>query len=153
MSRPNLSPRAVIAGIASVSLVIAGGAASGVAYAHAAKPAAPAVAPSAGVGDAPVNVEKPIYPTNDAGETYGSAADAPTPEDEPDLIKVMATNGKIGYARSIDLDRASGVLVANPEEALAWTEDAQERAASGEEVSVPVYEVDGKTVIGKFVIG
>jgi len=44
------------------------------------------------------------WPTNANGQTYGSKHFAKTPEDESDLIAVVATNGKEGYCLKTDLE-------------------------------------------------
>lgn len=84
------------------------------------------------------------YATNDAGLTYGSLADAHSPETEPDLILVETIDGKTGYAYKKDLDEASGANVQSPEEAARWEPRTTE---------VPVYLADGRTRIGVFVVG
>jgi len=86
----------------------------------------------------------PSYATNDAGLTYGSLADAHSPETEPDLILVETVDGKTGYAYKKDLDEASGANVQSPEEAARWEPRTTE---------VPVYLADGSTRIGVFVVG
>ncbi|HET8928198.1 MAG TPA: hypothetical protein VFN24_10295 [Microbacterium sp.] len=89
----------------------------------------------------------PSYEENDAGYTYGSALDAISPETEPDLILVLATNGVEGYVFKTELDNASGALdFKSPEEAVAWQERNQD------DVVLAVYAKDGKTRIGEFVI-
>ena len=98
--------------------------------------------------DQPTNrsqMAAPVYPKNASGQTYGSAANATTPQNEPDLILVVATNGKTGYAKRTDLEPKAA---ANPAEAVA----AQKANAASTAVRapIPVYESDGKTVIGKF---
>lgn len=94
---------------------------------------------------------KPSYATNHNGQTYGSASAAGSVEEEPDLIRVVATNGKEGYALKVDLDLASGHTAAtefkSPDEALRWQE-----TAGASDQTVPVYANDGKTVIGEFEI-
>lgn len=71
---------------------------------------------------------------------------ATSPENEPDLIAVVATNGKIGYANRTDLTPQHA---ANPAEAVAMTMAA--RAGTGHvRGPIPVYESDGRTVIGEF---
>ena len=87
----------------------------------------------------------PVYPRNAHGQTYGSAAKATTPHNEPDLILVVATNGKTGYAKRADLEPASP---ANPAQAVA----AQKANAADGAVRapIPVYESDGTTIIGQF---
>jgi hypothetical protein len=94
---------------------------------------------------------EPGYKTNAAGETYGSAAFASSPDEEPDLILVHATNGKTGYAKKLDLDLANGTTAAlsftSPEDALRWQETEGQL-----DHSLPVYEADGVTVIGEFIV-
>jgi hypothetical protein len=77
---------------------------------------------------------------NANGDTYG----VDSPNGHPDLIAVTATNGRDGYAYATDLD---GPMPANPEEAATWNE------THGDPRPVPVYESDGETVIGEFVVG
>ena len=48
-------------------------------------------------------LRKTIWPTNEQGQTYGSAGLAKSPDDEPDLIAV-ASDGKKGYCYKADLD-------------------------------------------------
>jgi len=67
---------------------------------------------------------------NANGETYGVESE----HLRPDLIYVVADNGKEGYVRRAELDAA----------------DAGDGSSS---VRVRVYESDGKTVIGTFVVG
>lgn len=82
--------------------------------------------------------------TNDRGESYGVQNAGGT----PDLVAVVASNGREGYARSADLDMAGGQDFKSPEEAIAWQEEHK-----GKSVSVPVYESDGTTRVGEFIIG
>lgn len=90
----------------------------------------------------------PEYPENSSGETYGSAAIAVSPETEPDLILVVATNGQTGYVKKVDLDSAQGPTeFKSPNEALEWHESMR-----GSEMTIPVYAQDGKTAVGQFVI-
>lgn len=67
----------------------------------------------------------------------------------PDLVAVEATNGRHGYALSIDLATAAGDPAAlgfqSPTDALNWQREHQ-----GTVAHVPVYESDGRTVIGQF---
>ena len=84
------------------------------------------------------------WPTNSAGLTYGSAADAVSPDSEPDLIWVEATNGMTGYAYRTDLE---GPDPSSPAEALR-----RQKARAGSARSIPVYLADGKTRIGVFII-
>ena len=79
---------------------------------------------------------------NASGQTYGTMR-APLYE-EPDLIAVMATNGKTGYCLKQDLQPPPP---STPEEA------AEESARSVRGYTIPVYESDGVTQIGVFQVG
>lgn len=83
----------------------------------------------------------PISGINDAGESYGIGSSLENNND-PDLILAEATNGLTGYVRATDLE--GGDPPSSPEEAVksSYTPDRQ----------IPVYESDGKTVIGYFVV-
>ena len=59
------------------------------------------VVASTEIADQPKSV---AYPVNENGDTFGSAAAVSDPSNEPDLIRVLATNGKEGYAKKTDLD-------------------------------------------------
>jgi hypothetical protein len=83
------------------------------------------------------------YPQNEKGQTYGSALDAPSYEDEPDLIKAYGIDGTIGYVKKEDLD---GPEPKTPEEAVRLSNEAKPR-------EIPLYDVDGETIIGKFIVG
>ncbi|MBL7498638.1 hypothetical protein I6A84_32785 [Frankia sp. CNm7] len=101
------------------------------------------------VGQAPAG-PVPHWPTNAAGETYGSALDGQFPGDEPDLISAWTTEWTVGYVRRTELDIATGAsVVRNPADALAWNAKVAAMIAAGERVFVPVYEQDGVTVIGQ----
>jgi hypothetical protein len=80
------------------------------------------------------------WETNAAGETYGVVKG----QEEPDLIAVYATNGRLGYARADNLKAGPPTAPADA------THTQAERQASR---TVPVYELDGRTVIGEFRIG
>ena len=85
------------------------------------------------------------YKTNENGETYGRMAHIADPTgiflmEVPDLIAVMATNGKSGYVKKDDF---VSEIPKNPEEALNIQEDSFVK-------SIPVYKNDGITVIGEF---
>lgn len=94
-----------------------------------------------------VNEELTDWATNESGQTYG----AENPDGTPDLIAVVATNGREGYVHRAELEEANGTAAAreftSPEDAIRWQE---ERA--GKTFTVPVYEADGTTQIGEFVI-
>lgn len=113
----------------------AGSAAGSLAGAESLKPTSPAEDARAALPDAArVRV-------NEAGHTYGSAVDAARPEDEPDLILVMATNGREGYVWKKDLDDPTP---ANPDDAARRGKPAQR--------TIKVYASDGTTVVGDFVV-
>ncbi|WP_218005592.1 hypothetical protein [Janibacter terrae] len=78
---------------------------------------------------------------NARGESYGSGLPALSPEEEPDLIAAVATNGQSGYVRASELE-AADPGVERPADAANYK--GPNRA------SVPVYKSDGVTVIGHF---
>lgn len=94
-----------------------------------------------------VDEESTEWATNESGQTYG----VENSNGSPDLIAVIATNGRAGYVHRAELEEANGTAAAreftSPEDALQWQE---ERA--GKTFTVPVYEADGTTPIGEFVI-
>ncbi|WP_285725651.1 hypothetical protein [Psychromicrobium xiongbiense] len=94
---------------------------------------------------------KPHFAQNQSGKTYGSAASASAPNEEPDLIQVKASNGRVGYVYKTELDAASGdpqqLHFKSPAEALAW-----QAKHAGKTEHLAVYEADGTTKIGEFVI-
>ena len=120
---------AILAGSASLALVLG----------NASSTQQPAVTNTA--------VSWPIYPVNQLGETYGSAAGVP-PSQQPDLIKAVATNGMVGYISKTALAADSGANVSNPQQAVQWDKTM---AARGKQ-ALPVYAQNGTTVIGSFVI-
>lgn len=91
----------------------------------------------------------PTYPVNTDGLTYGSALDAISPDTEPDLILVEATNGKEGYVKKTQLDLANGSAenFNSPAAALAW-----QAAHRGLTSTLVVYASDGRTPIGLFIV-
>lgn len=91
-----------------------------------------------------VATEVTEWEVNARGETYG----VENVNGSPDLIAVIATNGRHGYAYRADLGAAGGPMPTDPADAMV---KQQERL--GQTFSVPVYESDGETLIGEFVIG
>ncbi|MET4096984.1 hypothetical protein [Arthrobacter sp. UYCu712] len=83
----------------------------------------------------------PSWPVNDSGQTYGVQGDSPV---APVLVRVMATNGKEGYAFSMELQ---GPQPTSPEDA------AKNFSTPRPNRQVPVYLSDGKTQIGVFQAG
>ena len=87
--------------------------------------------------------EKPNFPINENGQTYGSAS-ACNYEDLPDLIQAVGTNGKEGYVYRTDLECEQPN---NPEEAVEYVKRWQKSR------TIPLYENDGITIIGDFKFG
>jgi len=68
----------------------------------------------------------------------------------PELVAATGTNGKNGYVYQKDLD---GELPKNPEEAVEYMKRLQKLNDQGIFTrTIPLYESDGKTVIGEFEI-
>lgn len=85
-----------------------------------------------------------VFPKNQYGQTYGSQLDATSPDTLPDLIAATGVNGVNGYIKRTD------------EDVLNTLEDAKALAKRYSEHptrEIPVYAVDGKTVVDKFIIG
>ncbi|GAA2174904.1 hypothetical protein GCM10009784_15150 [Arthrobacter parietis] len=89
----------------------------------------------------PVLPQTPDWPENEFGQTYGMQVG----EEYPDLVRVIATNGKMGYIYAEELQP---VELSSPEDVAAW----KESVAGTVEVAT-VYQNDGKTVIGEFITG
>lgn len=83
-----------------------------------------------------------VYHKNKDGQTYGSALYAISPETEPDLIVVKNADGIVGYVYQNALYEPDPK---NPEEALAM-----QKLNEGKSRKIPMYESDGKTVLGSF---
>ena len=97
------------------------------------------------IGSYPIGAKKMKYPQNKNGQTHGSSADASSPEMKPELINAIGVDGTQGYVLKKDID---GVQPKSPEEAIAIQNS---RSPGGRDI--PLYEVDGETVIGVFHIG
>jgi hypothetical protein len=87
--------------------------------------------------------QAPVYPTNENGQTYGSGLNAISLETQPDLISAEGEDGTSGYILSADM---FGEMPKTPEEALAQ----QSKRKVGDVRKIPLYAVDGKTVVGVF---
>ena len=87
------------------------------------------------------SILKDGYPTNENGQTYGPNMGDPIFLD-PDLMSAVGIEGTIGYVKEEDLN---GPQPKTPEEAVKLNE-AKPR-------EIPLYDVDGETVIGKFIVG
>lgn len=93
---------------------------------------------------------KPEYPVNANGQTYYNDTAGILSDDYPDLVGVIATNGKEGYVYKEDLFDYSPSC---PEEAVKYMEVLKELNDQGIYFQIiPVYAVDGETVIGDFEI-
>ncbi|AUN14272.1 hypothetical protein [Paraclostridium sordellii] len=86
------------------------------------------------------------FKINDNGETYGTYIDKGDGEyEEPDLMAVIGVNDVEGYVKKVDLYDEEN-QPNNPEEAIAYME---KREKEGPRL-IPVYEKDGRTVIGEY---
>ncbi|CEQ08434.1 beta-lactamase inducer [[Clostridium] sordellii] len=86
------------------------------------------------------------FKTNDDGETYGTYIDKGDGEyEEPDLMAVIGGNDAEGYVKKVDLYDEEN-QPNNPEEAIAYME---KREKEGPRL-IPIYEKDGRTVIGEY---
>nr|WP_317333480.1 hypothetical protein [uncultured Romboutsia sp.] len=93
-----------------------------------------------------IDTIRSYFETNNNGETYGTYIDKGDGEwEEPDLIAVVGLNDIEGYVRKVDLYDEEN-QPNNPEEAIAYME---KREKEGPRI-IPVYEKDGKTVIGEY---
>jgi hypothetical protein len=92
-----------------------------------------------------VNQVTTAWGVNAKGETYGVQNQSGT----PDLIAVVIDQGTVhGYVEESELSCAAGGGVNSPAEALKWDKESQNR-----NISIPVYESNGTTVIGTFITG
>lgn len=83
--------------------------------------------------------------TNANGQTFG----ATNVNGTPDLVAVVVDHGTFhGYVKASDLSCAESGDVKSPAETLTWDKESRNR-----NISIPVYESDGTTVIGTFVMG
>jgi hypothetical protein len=83
--------------------------------------------------------------TNANGQTYGAS----NQNGIPDLVAVVIDKGTVhGYVKASDLSCAESGDVKSPAEALIWDTESRNR-----NISIPVYESDGTTVIGTFIMG
>jgi len=78
---------------------------------------------------------------NENGEIYGSELFLSEVGIQPDLILAEGNGGQVGYIRAIDLDAKD---VTTPEQAIEYEKNGL--------YSIPLYESDGKTIIGTFYV-
>ena len=133
--RPRRRRRLIVAAVAAVAAIAA--LIGGAALAGAFDAGSPTPWP-----EPPLPAES-VYPTNAAGQTYGGDKPLVT---EPDLVKILATNGKVGYSLKSDVYPSPGGRM-TAEAAAEMTK----RSLRG--YTVPVYESDGVTQIGVFQVG
>lgn len=136
-----LGIRIVIIGVALVAGIVAGtfGLGSAIASTNSNRILTPAASPNA----KPILRPAPVYKTNENGQTYGTDQNATSLATEPDLISALGVDGTLGYVRSVDLIEE---MPKTPQEALA----EQNKRKPGDVRQIPLYAVDGKTVIGIF---
>lgn len=91
----------------------------------------------------PEKIQAQVYLKNENGQTYGSGLNAISIDTLPDLISAVGVDGTNGYVHSVDLIPP---LAKTKEEALAL----QSKRKVGDIRKIPLYAVDGKTVIGEF---
>jgi hypothetical protein len=92
-----------------------------------------------------VNQVATSWGVNASGQTFGVQNQQGT----PDLLAVVINQGAThGYVESSELNCAAGGDVQTPAEALTW-----DKVSANRSVSIPVYESNGTTVIGTFVVG
>lgn len=84
-------------------------------------------------------VERIPWGVNARGETYGVENDDGT----PDLVGVSATNGRSGYVYARMLEPKNRPT--SPAEAATMVPESR--------APIPVYESDGRTVVGEFALG
>jgi hypothetical protein len=98
---------------------------------------------------------RPPFPTNAAGETFGSAgggrAGRVRPGDIPDLITASGRSldgGRpvTGFVRRAQLDAHSCTHVTTPKQAVHCSQHERAR-------TIPLVAIDGRTVIGHFTTG
>jgi hypothetical protein len=90
-----------------------------------------------------VNRVTTSWGTNASGKTYGVVNQKGT----PDLIAVA--QGKTqGYVEARELNCAAGGDVHSPTQALVW-----DKGSANRNISIPVYESNGTTIVGSFVVG
>lgn len=130
-----LSVRTVIISVALVLGIIAGTFGSELAIAHI----------NANSNPNQIHAPAPVFPKNENGQTYGSSAHATSPDTEPDLIRAYGVDGTLGYVLSVDLNER---MPKTPQEALAEQKRRMESVRQ-----IPLYDVNGVTIIGVFNVG
>lgn len=83
-----------------------------------------------------------LWPVNENGQTYGPDIYNAPPGAHPDLMAAIGIDDTSGYVLYSDLE---GPLPRTPEEAVKMNDDPPRY--------IPLYDKDGKTVIGTFIVG
>jgi len=96
--------------------------------------------------DCPQPATTAPYPVNENGMTYGSGAGVDGDDPGPDLVAARGTDGRCGFVRASDREQD---LPGDPAEAAAASTTGLDPAGG----LVPLYAVDGVTVVGTFRIG
>ncbi|WP_422446433.1 M56 family metallopeptidase [Thermoanaerobacterium sp. DL9XJH110] len=91
----------------------------------------------------PKEISNYQYQVNEYGETYGSNEYADIVGEEPDLVAAIGIDGTHGYVRFSDLEPFPPPRT--PEEAVAQNNPGVR--------IIPLYDKDGRTVIGQFQVG
>jgi hypothetical protein len=92
-----------------------------------------------------VNQVTTSWGVNASGQTFGVR----NQEGTPDLLAVVINQGEThGYLESSELNCAAGGDIQTPAEALTW-----DKVSANRSVSIPVFDSNGTTVIGTFVVG
>lgn len=90
-----------------------------------------------GKSDAIKDTERGHFPTNKNGETYSSTIITEDGEYiDPDLIEAIGEDNVEGYVRYEDI----------------FGHDNEYSYKNPEKISIPLYETDGTTVIGEFIV-
>jgi len=128
-----------------VFAVAAGSAVLGVLVGRSMAPAEAAATDNVPLAKAPINAGAPTaFDVNESGQTFGDYGIGlrGDPEANPELIRVVGLDGVEGYAYTTEV---FGVPATSLEEARSMTEETLK------EKKVPVYDQDGKTVIGVYI--
>ena len=92
-----------------------------------------------------INIAKHQFKNKDNNEIYTTNENI---SDEPDLIKAIGVDGVEGYVKKIDLYDEEN-QPNTPEEAIEYMRNKSKNRSK----FIPVYEEDGKTIIGKYKLG
>lgn len=92
------------------------------------------------------------FPVNEYGQTYGSCANTGSWENAPELVAVGQDVN--GYCRREDLFADQINFPKSPDDKAGWEKwDKLYGSGNKDGYEIPVYKVDGRTVIGTFTVG